>query len=46
VFYAGRVDAAFVGDEKASPQPGGYYSGWLTRRITGPVKGEPGSEGW
>jgi len=46
VFYANRVDAAFVGDEEASPQPGGYYAGWVTRRITGPIKGEPGSEGW
>jgi len=45
-FYAGRVDEAWVGDERATPQPGGFYGGWLTRRITGPVKGEPGSFGW
>ncbi|MEO1659052.1 MAG: DUF427 domain-containing protein [Pseudomonadota bacterium] len=46
VFYAGRVDEAWVGDERATPQPGGYYAGWITSKITGPIKGVPGSEGW
>jgi uncharacterized protein (DUF427 family) len=45
-FYAARVDEAWVGDEQAAPQPGGFYGGWLTSRIVGPVKGEPGSRGW
>ena len=45
-FYAGLVDEAWVGDELAVPQPGGFYGGWVTRRIVGPVKGEPGSWGW
>lgn len=45
-FYANRVDAAYVGDERASPQPGGYYSGWVTSTLVGPIKGEPGTEGW
>ena len=45
-FYAGKVDEAWVGDERATPQPGRFYGGWLTARITGPVKGEPGSWGW
>ncbi len=45
-FYAGRVDEAWVGDERASPQPGGFYGGWVTSRIVGPIKGEPGSGGW
>ncbi len=45
-FYAGRVDEAWVGDERATPQPGGFYGGWVTSRITGPIKGEPGSLGW
>ncbi|MGH0028262.1 MAG: DUF427 domain-containing protein [Myxococcota bacterium] len=45
-FYAGRVDACWVGDERATPQPGGFYGGWVTRDILGPIKGEPGSEGW
>ncbi|MEM9810090.1 MAG: DUF427 domain-containing protein [Pseudomonadota bacterium] len=46
VFYASLVDEAWVGDERARPQPGGYYAGWVTSRITGPIKGAPGSEGW
>jgi uncharacterized protein (DUF427 family) len=45
-FYAGGVDEAWVGDERATPQPGGFYGGWLTSRIVGPVKGEPGSGAW
>ena len=34
------------GDEVVRPQPGGFYGGWMTDEVTGPVKGEPGSEGW
>jgi len=45
-FYASRVDEAWVGDERAAPQPGGFYGGWVTSRIVGPIKGEPGSFGW
>ncbi len=45
-FYAGRVDEAWVGDEQATPQPGHFYGGWVTARIVGPIKGEPGSSGW
>jgi uncharacterized protein (DUF427 family) len=45
-FYAGRVDEAWVGDERVTPQPGRFYGGWVTSRIVGPIKGEPGSFGW
>ena len=45
-FYAGLVDEAWVGDERAKPQPGGFYGGWVTSAIVGPFKGEPGSWGW
>ena len=45
-FYAGRVDACFVGDERVTPQPGGFYGGWVTARVVGPFKGVPGSIGW
>lgn len=45
-FYAGKVDEAWVGDERATPQPGGFYGGWVTSKIVGPIKGEPGSFGW
>lgn len=45
-FYAGRVDACFVGDAPVQPQPGGFYGGWVTPDLTGPFKGEPGTEHW
>ena len=45
-FYANRVDEAWVGEELATPQPGHFYGGWVTSRIVGPIKGEPGSSGW
>ena len=45
-FYAAKVDEAWVGDERATPQPGGFYGGWMTSRVAGPVKGERGSWGW
>lgn len=45
-FYPGRVDEAWVGDEQAVPQAGGFYGGWITSRIRGPFKGEPGTLGW
>jgi uncharacterized protein (DUF427 family) len=45
-FYPGRVDAAYLDDEKVTPQPGEYYGGWITEEIEGPFKGEPGSDGW
>ncbi len=43
-FYPGRVEC-FVDDERVRPQPGGYYGGWMTDEIVGPVKGEPGIGG-
>jgi uncharacterized protein (DUF427 family) len=45
-FYPGKVDEAWVGDERATPQPGRFYGGWVTSRIVGPIKGEPGTTGW
>lgn len=45
-FYAGRVDACWLGDERVRPQGGGFYGGWVSDEIEGPYKGEPGSEGW
>jgi uncharacterized protein (DUF427 family) len=45
-FYAGRVDAATVDGERARPQPGGFYGGWVTDDVVGPFKGEPGTEAW
>lgn len=45
-FYASRVDRATVDGEAVRPQPGGFYAGWVTDEIVGPIKGEPGTEGW
>ena len=45
-FYAQVVDEAWVGEELATPQPGRYYGGWVTSKVVGPFKGEPGTSGW
>ena len=45
-FYAGPMQACYVGDERVVPQPGGFYGGWITRKIVGPFKGERGTLAW
>ena len=45
-FYAGPMDACYLGEEKALPQPGDFYGGWITKGIIGPFKGGPGTMGW
>jgi uncharacterized protein (DUF427 family) len=45
-FYPGPMDACFVGEVQARPQPGGFYGGWVTPNLDGIVKGGPGTEGW
>ena len=45
-FYPGRVASASVDGERVRPQPGGFYGGWVTDSVAGPVKGAPGSAGW
>jgi uncharacterized protein (DUF427 family) len=45
-FYAGPMDGCWVGEERAEPQPGGFYGGWVTSRVVGPFKGGPGTMGW
>ncbi len=45
-FYCGPMDACWVGDEQAEPQPGGFYGGWVTSKVVGPFKGGAGSWGW
>lgn len=45
-FYPGRMDACYVDDERVESQPGDFYGGWITREITGPFKGAPGTWGW
>jgi uncharacterized protein (DUF427 family) len=43
---AAAVDRCTVNGEMVVPQPGGFYGGWVTSRITGPFKGIAGSMGW
>ena len=43
---AGDGSGCFVDDELVEPQPGGFYSGWITRDVVGPFKGIEGSWGW
>lgn len=45
-FYASRVDACYVGDERVIAQSGDFYGGWVTHEIVGPFKGAPGTSGW
>jgi len=45
-FYCAPFDACYVGEHKATPQPGGFYGGWVTPNIVGPFKGAPGTMGW
>jgi uncharacterized protein (DUF427 family) len=45
-FYCAFMDECWVGDELATPQPGGFYGGWVTSTVVGPFKGGPGSHGW
>jgi uncharacterized protein (DUF427 family) len=45
-FYAEPMDACYVDDERVTPQPGGFYGGWITSDVTGPFKGGPGTAGW
>jgi uncharacterized protein (DUF427 family) len=45
-FYPGRMDACTVNGERVTPQPGGFYGGWITSDVVGPFKGGPGTRGW
>ncbi len=45
-FYPARTEGCYLDDELAEPQPGGFYGGWVTADIVGPIKGEPGTQGW
>lgn len=45
-FYAGPLDSCTVAGMAVTPQPGGFYGGWITPDIKGPFKGGPGTMGW
>lgn len=44
-FYLEPLEG-YVDGEKAQPQPGRFYGGWITQDIVGPFKGGPGTRGW
>jgi uncharacterized protein (DUF427 family) len=44
--YPGQMDSCGVDGEVVVPQAGGFYGGWITSRVVGPFKGEPGTLGW
>jgi uncharacterized protein (DUF427 family) len=45
-FYPGRVDAAWLDDERVQAQQGDFYGGWITAELIGPFKGPPGTLAW
>lgn len=45
-FYAQRADECWVNDERVVANPGSFYGGWITSRVVGPFKGDPGTSGW
>ena len=44
--YVGPFDGITLDGERVTPQPGGFYGGWITAEIVGPFKGGPGTWGW
>ena len=45
-FYPGRVDGAWLDDERVAAQEGDFYGGWITADLVGPFKGPPGTLRW
>lgn len=45
-FYAAPFDEVTVDGQPVTPQPGGFYGGWITAAEAGPFKGIPGSRFW
>ncbi len=45
-FYPGRVDAAWLDDERVQVQESDFYGGWITADLVGPFKGPIGTLGW
>jgi uncharacterized protein (DUF427 family) len=45
-FYPGRVDGAWLGEERVEAQAGDFYGGWITADLVGPFKGSPRTSGW
>ena len=45
-FYPGRVDAAWLDDERVDAQESDFYGGWITSDLIGPFKGPAGTLAW
>ena len=45
-FYAHVFDRCFIDGERVTAQPGRFYGGWITSRVAGPFKGQPGTLAW
>lgn len=45
-FYPEPIDRCLVDGEPITPQPGGFYGGWISHYEAGPFKGIPGSRFW
>jgi uncharacterized protein (DUF427 family) len=43
--YPARLEC-LVDGERARPQEGGFYGGWITRDVVGPFKGGPATWRW
>jgi uncharacterized protein (DUF427 family) len=44
--YCSAMDRCEVDGDRAWPQPGGFYGGWVNSWIKGPFKGDPETLGW
>jgi uncharacterized protein (DUF427 family) len=44
--YPSAMDSCEVAGETVTSQAGDFYGGWITSRVVGPFKGEPGTMGW
>ena len=45
-FYPSRMTACYWGDELVRAQAGDFYGGWITSKVVGPFKGDPGTRHW
>lgn len=45
-FYPRPMNACYLGGERVTPQPGGFYGGWITSDVVGPFKGAAGTWSW
>ena len=45
-FYPEPFDRCLVDGKRITPQPGGFYGGWISQFEAGPFKGIPGSRFW